>query len=493
MGPGMAGFATVLLLLITLSGAVDARSLLHKHHHHGGKHGHCKTIAQVLHETPSLSRFAKAFDDAHVPFITGLVNDPHARATLLAVQDEHLGTGDTVFDEAAIRFQQHTIMDRVKTCKAKDGDVYSTLAGTKLTVRRDAAANKGRKLQQVSTAMTSLLAVLPGDAEDVPKSVRPVSNAAFAVPEAKEAAHGEHSKHAKAHKHGKHHGCKGKKHWKGKHHWKAHGEWNDDDDDHAHKKQGKGHGNHHWKHHAFSAKDMVAHALVKAEHKAAKHGALFLQSNVTSQRVKVLGSVHACEGAVLIVSAFLNAPPTPDPVVVLAAQRPYTPHQAGHRHHHGEGHAHHHSWLGCLKHAMKVWQRRLEHLFSHGKPYGKRCHGKHRHGKHAKIEKHDPPNDPELLAYYAAHERAQGEHGVKAQAALAGAVQAAVSKVVDATPQQVGRVELKALPARVVTEMQRLVDPRAITFQEVNHTPLVLPSAAAEAWRDLRNWLAHIF
>jgi hypothetical protein len=36
---------------------------------------------------------------------------------------------------------------------------------------------------QVSTAMTSLLAVLPGDAEDVPKSVRPVSNAAFAVPE----------------------------------------------------------------------------------------------------------------------------------------------------------------------------------------------------------------------------------------------------------------------------------------------------------------------
>lgn len=31
--------------------------------------------------------------------------------------------------------------------------------------------------------------------------------------------------------------------------------------------------------------------------------------------------------------------------------------------------------------------------------------------------------------------------------------------------------------------MQRLADPRAITFQEVNHTPLVLPSAAAEAWR----------
>jgi hypothetical protein len=27
--------------------------------------------AQVLHETPSLSRFAKAFDAAHVPFLTG--------------------------------------------------------------------------------------------------------------------------------------------------------------------------------------------------------------------------------------------------------------------------------------------------------------------------------------------------------------------------------------------------------------------------------------
>jgi hypothetical protein len=29
-------------------------------------------VLQVLHETPSLSRFAKAFDDAHVPFITGV-------------------------------------------------------------------------------------------------------------------------------------------------------------------------------------------------------------------------------------------------------------------------------------------------------------------------------------------------------------------------------------------------------------------------------------
>jgi hypothetical protein len=117
-----------------------------------------------------------------------------------------------------------------------------------------------------------------------------------------------------------------------------------------------------------------------------------LQSNVTSQRVKVLGSVHACEvcftltknllfllislddvtrqflllmmalqqiqttcvigaacsmvqpsqapgmlrttllavqGTVLIVSAFLNAPPTPDPVAVLAAQSAYTPLKVG--------------------------------------------------------------------------------------------------------------------------------------------------------------------
>jgi hypothetical protein len=37
-----------------------------------------------------------------------------------------------------------------------------------------------------------------------------------------------------------------------------------------------------------------------------------------------------------------------------------------------------------VAHMVQVWQRRLEHLFSHGKPYGKRCHGKHRHGKHAK-------------------------------------------------------------------------------------------------------------
>jgi hypothetical protein len=491
MGLRLGGGATVLLLLIAFNGAVDARSLLHGHHHHH-HHGHCKTIGQVLHETPSLSRFAKAFDAAHVPFLTGLVNDPHARATLLAVQDQHLGTGDTVFDEAAIRFQQHAIMDRVKTCKAKDGDVYSTLAGTKLTVVKEAAAHNGRKLQQVSTAVATLLAALPDDAEAVPKSVRPVSNAAFAVAKGaheKPGAHAEHSKHGKSGKHGK---CKGKgkggkvlKH--GKHHWKHHGGWgNDDDDDHhGHGKHGhghgEGHGKHwkHWKHHSFSAKDMVAHALLRAEHKAAKHGAFYLQSNVTSQRVKVLGSVHACEGTVLIVSAFLNAPPTPDPVLVLAAQQSYTPLKMEHGHHHGKGHhAHHHSWLRCLKHAMKVWGRRFEHFFASSKPYGKRCHGKHGHNKHAKIQMHDATHDPELLAYHAAHDRAQvGRVSLKVKAAVADAVQAALAKVADASNQKA----------------QRPADPRAITFQEVNHTPLALPSAAAEAWRELRSWMSRIY
>jgi hypothetical protein len=37
----------------------------------------------------------------------------------------------------------------MQTCKAKDGDVYSTLAGTKLTVVKEPAAHNGRKLQQV--------------------------------------------------------------------------------------------------------------------------------------------------------------------------------------------------------------------------------------------------------------------------------------------------------------------------------------------------------
>lgn len=35
------------------------------------------------------------------------------------------------------------------------------------------------------------------------------------------------------------------------------------------------------------------------------------------------------QGTVLIVSAFLNAPPTPEPVVVLAAQTAYTPLKVG--------------------------------------------------------------------------------------------------------------------------------------------------------------------
>lgn len=51
------------------------------------------------------------------------------------------------------------------------------------------------------------------------------------------------------------------------------------------------------------------------------------------------------------------------------------------------------------------------------------------------IHKHDPPNDPELLAYYAAHERSEVEHpGLGAQlateeAAGIDAVEAAVAKV----------------------------------------------------------------
>ena len=257
--------------------------------------------------------------------------------------------------------------------------MYSTLAGTKLTVVKEAAAHNGRKLQQVgawhvaacdnslpcplalhsgleqvaqlacrrnqplahtlvlwharparhflqaSTAVATLLAALPGDAEAVPKSVRPVSNAAFAVAKAgamltssgwlrcsvhpvqqKPArnkslrttagclhdkvladgtvsphsapitwmkhdgvqgeheiadVHEEHSKHGKVHKQGKSKG--GKVH--GKHHWKHHGEWhNDDDDHHWHGKgHGKGHGKH-WKHHNFSAKDMVRHVALSS-------------------------------------------------------------------------------------------------------------------------------------------------------------------------------------------------------------------------------------
>lgn len=511
----------LVLACLALSVPVDARFLLHKHgkHHKHAHlhHGQCKTIAQVLHETPSLSRFAKAFDDAHVPFISGLVNDPHARATFLAVQDEHLGTGNTVFDEAPIRFQQHTILDRVKTCKAKAGDTYTTLAGTKLTVVIDASAHKGRKLQQVSTAWTTLLdQVLPEEseataaAEAVPNSERPVSNFAVALPEGQPEGRpmpqGEHGpkhglKHGQNEEHGPKHGKNGERP-----HGKHHGEHNDDDDHEWHhgkhgKGHGKGHGKHgHWhgkhRHHDWSAKNMVAHAISRAKAKAMAHGALYLQSNVTSQRVKVLGSVHACEGTVLLVSAFLNAPPTPDPVIVLAAQQSYFAHKAmhaqhegGHRHHHPE-HRHHHGYVQCLKHAFKVWGHRLEHLFRPHVPHHKKpCKHAKRHGKHAKTAEHDVPNDPELLAYYAAHERtAMGQTGQSAQAAaVIEAVDAAVANVVDA-PKKEGRVTVYKLPAAGFAQ-QRLADPRAITLEEVNHMPLVLPSAADEAVREVRKWL----
>ena len=43
----------------------------------------------------------------------------------------------------------------MQTCKAKDGDTYSTLAGTKLTVVKDSAAHNGRKLRQVGSWCTA--------------------------------------------------------------------------------------------------------------------------------------------------------------------------------------------------------------------------------------------------------------------------------------------------------------------------------------------------
>ena len=39
----------------------------------------------------------------------------------------------------------------------------------------------------------------------------------------------------------------------------------------------------------------VHHAFEKAKRKAAKHGAVYLQSDATSQRVKVLATIRACE------------------------------------------------------------------------------------------------------------------------------------------------------------------------------------------------------
>ena len=44
----------------------------------------------------------------------------------------------------------------------------------------------------------------------------------------------------------------------------------------------------------------------------AKSGKLYLLNRATSQRVQVLGSLKACSGRVLLVSAFFNAPPSPD-------------------------------------------------------------------------------------------------------------------------------------------------------------------------------------
>ena len=52
--------------------AVSGRVLLHKHHHEHGHHeDKCHSISDVLQGAPHLSRFAKALDDAHLPFLTG--------------------------------------------------------------------------------------------------------------------------------------------------------------------------------------------------------------------------------------------------------------------------------------------------------------------------------------------------------------------------------------------------------------------------------------
>ena len=45
--------------------------------------------------------------------LTGLFADADAKTTFLAVPDGLLGTGDTVFQQAHLRFLQHTIVDDV--------------------------------------------------------------------------------------------------------------------------------------------------------------------------------------------------------------------------------------------------------------------------------------------------------------------------------------------------------------------------------------------
>ncbi len=56
----------------------------------------------------------------------------------------------------------------------------------------------------------------------------------------------------------------------------------------------------------------VADALAHGEAKSGSHGKLYLLNRATSQRVQVLGSMKTCSGRVLLVSAFFNAPPSPD-------------------------------------------------------------------------------------------------------------------------------------------------------------------------------------
>lgn len=64
----------------------------------------------------------------------------------------------------------------------------------------------------------------------------------------------------------------------------------------------------------------MAEVLAHADGKAAAHGKLFLVNQATSQRVQVLGSLRACSGRVLLVSAFLNAPPSPELGAVAALE-----------------------------------------------------------------------------------------------------------------------------------------------------------------------------
>lgn len=50
------------------------------------------------------------------------------------------------------------------------------------------------------------------------------------------------------------------------------------------------------------------------------NGNVYLQNKANSQRVQVYGEIKACKGVVLIVSAFLNAPPSPESLKATAPE-----------------------------------------------------------------------------------------------------------------------------------------------------------------------------